>query len=155
MNPPDDSISCLRFSPPSVNNSSFLIAGSWDNNVRCWEIQSSGQSVPKTQQSMQVIIKFKPRSIWSHLTFTSTLEIILLHFNLNSNSQRPSCSTKVLCFLVSFVEENVMVPCEKSRKAWIYLWFWVLYSVTSMGLTETLSEFNFFEFRTTLRFVTS
>ena len=53
-NPPDDSISCLRFSPPSVNNASYLIAGSWDNNVRCWEIQGNGQSIPKTQQSMQV-----------------------------------------------------------------------------------------------------
>ncbi len=53
-NPPDDSISCLRFSPPSVTTTSFLIAGSWDNNVRCWEIQGNGQSVPKTQQSMQV-----------------------------------------------------------------------------------------------------
>ena len=54
-NPPDDSISCLRFSPPSVTNTSFLIAGSWDNNVRCWEIQGNGQSVPKSMQSMQVI----------------------------------------------------------------------------------------------------
>lgn len=51
---PDDSISCLRFSPPSVTNTNFLIAGSWDNNVRCWEIQANGQSEPKTQQSMQV-----------------------------------------------------------------------------------------------------
>jgi len=51
-NPPDDSISCLRFSPPSVQ-STFLLAGSWDNNVRCWEIQLNGTSVPKAQQSMQ------------------------------------------------------------------------------------------------------
>ncbi len=53
---PDDSVSCLRFSPPSTANKNFLIAGSWDNNVRCWEIQSTGQSEPKTQQSMQVRI---------------------------------------------------------------------------------------------------
>jgi len=52
-NPPDDSVSCLRFSPPSIPNTSFLIAGSWDNNVRCWEIQSNGTSVPKSMQSMQ------------------------------------------------------------------------------------------------------
>ncbi len=52
-NCPDDSISCLRFSPPSVNTTTFLIAGSWDNNVRCWEIQANGTSEPKTQQSMQ------------------------------------------------------------------------------------------------------
>ena len=31
--PPDDSISSLEFSPGSIP-STFLIAGSWDNNVR-------------------------------------------------------------------------------------------------------------------------
>lgn len=30
--PPDDSVSCLSFSPPTIP-SIFLIAGSWDNNV--------------------------------------------------------------------------------------------------------------------------
>ena len=50
---PDDSISCLRFSPPALSQNTFLIAGSWDNNVRCWEIQGNGASEPKTQQSMQ------------------------------------------------------------------------------------------------------
>lgn len=30
--PPEDSVSCLRFSPPSLPQI-FLIAGSWDNNV--------------------------------------------------------------------------------------------------------------------------
>ena len=49
----DDSISCLRFSPGTIQ-STFLLAGSWDNNVRCWEITNTGQSVPKAQQSMQV-----------------------------------------------------------------------------------------------------
>ena len=44
---------CLRFSPPTVN-ATFLIAGSWDNNVRCWEIKGDGSSEPKSQQSMQV-----------------------------------------------------------------------------------------------------
>ncbi|TRY72553.1 hypothetical protein TCAL_00993 [Tigriopus californicus] len=49
---PDDSVSCLRFSPPALN-STFLIAGSWDNNVRLWEIQANGTSEPRHQQSMQ------------------------------------------------------------------------------------------------------
>lgn len=30
--PPDDSISCLAFSPGTLQQN-FLIAGSWDNNV--------------------------------------------------------------------------------------------------------------------------
>jgi len=35
--PPSDGISCLAWS--SKNN--YLIAGSWDSQVRCWEVQSS------------------------------------------------------------------------------------------------------------------
>lgn len=46
--PPDDSISKIAFSP----NANYLIAGSWDNNVRCWEVvQDSGQVIAKAQQS--------------------------------------------------------------------------------------------------------
>ena len=48
-NPSDDSISSLSFSPPSVPTN-FLVAGSWDNNVRCWEIApQNGQpsTIPK------------------------------------------------------------------------------------------------------------
>ncbi|KAK9892253.1 hypothetical protein WA026_019054 [Henosepilachna vigintioctopunctata] len=48
--PPDDSISSLAFSP-SVLQQNFLVAGSWDNSVRCWEIEQSGKSVPKSMQS--------------------------------------------------------------------------------------------------------
>ena len=66
-NPPDDSISCLRFSPPSVTTTSFLIAGSWDNNCRCWEIQSNGQSVPKAQQAMQVSKWKRSRASWNQI----------------------------------------------------------------------------------------
>ncbi|KAK7503969.1 hypothetical protein BaRGS_00004701 [Batillaria attramentaria] len=48
--PPDDSVSCVKFSP-GVLPSTFLIAGSWDNKVSCWEVQQSGQTVPKAQQT--------------------------------------------------------------------------------------------------------
>ena len=48
---PDDSISCLRFSPGTIQTT-LLLAGSWDNNVRCWEIDNTGKSIPKAQQTM-------------------------------------------------------------------------------------------------------
>lgn len=48
--PPDDSVSSLAFSPATLPQN-FLIAGSWDNNVRCWEIEQSGKSVPKSMQA--------------------------------------------------------------------------------------------------------
>lgn len=49
--PPDDSISSLAFSPASIQQN-FLVAGSWDCNVRCWEVEQSGKTVPKSMQSM-------------------------------------------------------------------------------------------------------
>jgi len=50
--PPDDSISCLSFSPATIP-SIFLIAGSWDNNVRCWEVdRGTAKTAPKSMQSM-------------------------------------------------------------------------------------------------------
>ncbi|KAI9551497.1 hypothetical protein GHT06_021830 [Daphnia sinensis] len=52
VSPPDESISCLEFSPASIPQN-FLIAGSWDNHVRCWEIDQTGKSIPKSQETMQ------------------------------------------------------------------------------------------------------
>ncbi|KPJ14340.1 mRNA export factor [Papilio machaon] len=49
--PPDDTVSSLEFSPPSVQQT-FLVAGSWDCRVRCWEVEISGKTVPKAAQSM-------------------------------------------------------------------------------------------------------
>ena len=48
--PPDDTLTALRFSPSSVS-STFLTSSSWDNKVRCWEInQMAGTANPKAEQ---------------------------------------------------------------------------------------------------------
>nr|QBH73994.1 mitotic checkpoint protein and poly(a)+ RNA export protein [Thermobia domestica] len=52
ISPPDDSVSCLAFSPAAIPQN-FLIAGSWDNNVRCWEVEQTGKTIPKSMQTMQ------------------------------------------------------------------------------------------------------
>lgn len=59
VSPPDDSISALAFSPVLQQN--YLVAGSWDNQIRCWEITGSTgaastttfQSIPRAQQTHQ------------------------------------------------------------------------------------------------------
>lgn len=51
VSPPDDSISSLAFSPASIQQN-FLVAGSWDCNVRCWEVEQTGKTVPKSMQTM-------------------------------------------------------------------------------------------------------
>ncbi|BBN12217.1 mRNA export factor [Marchantia polymorpha subsp. ruderalis] len=47
VQPPTDGISSLTFSPKA----NYLVATSWDNQVRCWEIQPNGGSVPKAAMS--------------------------------------------------------------------------------------------------------
>lgn len=42
-NAANDGISCIEWSPIA----NHLVAGSWDNEIRCWEVQSTGQAVPK------------------------------------------------------------------------------------------------------------
>jgi mRNA export factor len=49
IHPPDDAISCIRFSPQSIQQT-YLIASSWANDIRCWEIQANGQSIAKAIQ---------------------------------------------------------------------------------------------------------
>lgn len=42
-----DGISCIDWAPKA----NFLVAGSWDNQIRCWEVQSNGTAVPKAATS--------------------------------------------------------------------------------------------------------
>lgn len=43
----NDGISCMEWSPVS----NHLIAGSWDNQIRCWEVSASGQATPRAATS--------------------------------------------------------------------------------------------------------
>ena len=56
VSPPEESVSALVFSPSALPQN-YLIAGSWDNQVRCWEVQQQPNktwiSIPKAQQSHQ------------------------------------------------------------------------------------------------------
>uniref|UniRef100_A0A1B0AIA7 Uncharacterized protein n=1 Tax=Glossina pallidipes TaxID=7398 RepID=A0A1B0AIA7_GLOPL len=51
VTPPKDSVSALEFSPATVQQN-FLIAGSWDSSVRCWEVEQTGKTVPKSMKTM-------------------------------------------------------------------------------------------------------
>ena len=46
--PPGDSVSSLTFS----HNSNLLVATSWNNQVLCWDVQSTGQAIPKAAISL-------------------------------------------------------------------------------------------------------
>lgn len=50
--PPSESVNSLSWSPKG----NFIVAGSWDKTVRCWEVQIANSSVtsqPKAQHTAQ------------------------------------------------------------------------------------------------------
>lgn len=51
VSPPEDTVSALEFSPSTLQQN-FLIAGSWDSSVRCWEVEHTGKTVPKSMKTL-------------------------------------------------------------------------------------------------------
>lgn len=86
--PPDDSISSLAFSPACLPQN-FLIAGSWDNQVRCWEVQQSGQTIPKAQQTHQGSILDVCWSDDGSKVFSASCDKTVKMWDLNSNQAIP------------------------------------------------------------------
>lgn len=82
--PPDDSVSCIEFSPGTLP-STFLIAGSWDNNVRCWEVQQNGQTIPKAQQTHTGPVLDVAWSDDGTKVFTASADKTAKMWDLNSN----------------------------------------------------------------------
>uniref|UniRef100_A0A8C6I741 Rae1 protein homolog n=1 Tax=Mus spicilegus TaxID=10103 RepID=A0A8C6I741_MUSSI len=81
---PDDSIGCLSFSPPTLPGN-FLIAGSWANDVRCWEVQDSGQTIPKAQQMHTGPVLDVCWSDDGSKVFTASCDKTAKMWDLNSN----------------------------------------------------------------------
>ncbi|CAJ0968850.1 unnamed protein product, partial [Ranitomeya imitator] len=82
--PPDDSIACLSFSPPTLPGN-FLIAGSWANDVRCWEVQDNGQTIPKAQQMHTGPVLDVCWSDDGSKVFTASCDKTAKMWDLNSN----------------------------------------------------------------------
>jgi mRNA export factor len=83
--PPDDAVSCLKFSPASVPQT-YLIAGSWANDIRCWEIQSNGQSVAKAMQKHAAPILSCCWSDDGSKVFTASCDKTAKMWDLQANS---------------------------------------------------------------------
>lgn len=84
---PDDSVSSLQFSPATLPNN-YLIGGSWDNNVRCWEMQIQGtqvQSVLRAQQTHQGPVLDVAWSDDGSKVFTASCDKTAKMWDLTSN----------------------------------------------------------------------
>ena len=84
VQPPNDSISSISFSPTA----DFLVAGSWDNCVRCWEVKQSGtllQSEPKAEQQLSGPVLSCCWSADGTKVFTGGCDKTVKMWDLNSN----------------------------------------------------------------------
>lgn len=51
ISPPDDKINALKFSPTTSHTpKTFLIAGSGDRTLRCWEVEEGNRTVPRVMK---------------------------------------------------------------------------------------------------------
>lgn len=143
VSPPEDSISSLAFSPAALQQN-FLIAGSWDNNVRnsivsaylnncfenkfnfvhnwslfcwnvcivkvrCWEVEPTGKTVPKSMQTMDGPVL---DVCWTDVSTINSLHLLV-------TSLLVSFLIKVNCF-VCFQDGTkvMMASCDKQVKCW-------------------------------------
>ncbi|CAF1116902.1 unnamed protein product [Rotaria sordida] len=85
IQPPDDAISCMKFSPASVPQT-YLIASSWANDIRCWEIQSNGQTIAKAMQKHDAPILSCCWSDDGTKVFTASCDKTAKMWDLQSNT---------------------------------------------------------------------
>ncbi|CAF3522790.1 unnamed protein product [Rotaria sp. Silwood1] len=85
VQPPDDAISCMKFSPATVPQT-YLIASSWANDIRCWEIQSNGQSIAKAIQKHDAPILSCCWSDDGTKVFTASCDKTAKMWDLQSNT---------------------------------------------------------------------
>jgi len=81
MNCPNDTISCLTFSP----SNNFLVAGSWNKDACCWDIQSNGVAVPKAKISHNAPILCAAFASDGQRVFTGSCDMTAKQWSLATN----------------------------------------------------------------------
>lgn len=49
---PNDTVQALKFNPANPNVGILLASGSWDNNIRLWQVTPQGTTEPKAEQNV-------------------------------------------------------------------------------------------------------
>lgn len=118
-NPPSDSISSLSFSPVA----NYLIATSWDSQVRCYEIQANGQSAGKAAMSHDKPVLCSAWSSDGSTVFTGQLTLSLsylgrLHLGTWAISWVLECSIhfkRLLVLQVAAIMSRRCGICRQTR----------------------------------------
>lgn len=82
--PPEDTISCMKFSPETIPQT-YLAASSWANDIRMWEIQESGKTIPKAQKTHDQPILSLAWSLDGTKVFTASCDKTAKMWDLQSD----------------------------------------------------------------------
>lgn len=101
--PPTDSVSCMAWSPTA----NILVAGSWDKQLRCWEVSTqNGQTQPKVWLSAFFSLFF--------LSFFAYLVQYILARSLLTFFTVFSCFLLLLSWQAMFAHDAPVLSCAFS-----------------------------------------
>lgn len=115
--PPDDSVSCLQFSP--VGN--LLIGGSWNKQILLWEINNSGAAIPKSMQSHNAPVLCCDFSGDGQTVFSGSCDNTVKAWSLGSNQTQTIAQHQApvkAVFCVSEMNAIVTGSWDKTMKYW-------------------------------------
>ena len=117
QNAASDGISCIAWSPTH----NFLVAGSWDNQIRCWDVQMSGQAVPKAATSHDAPVLCAAWSADGAHVFTGSCDKTAKVWDLASSSHTQVAAHDAPIKNIFWVQEmNTIVTSswDKTIKYW-------------------------------------
>lgn len=132
--PPEDSVSCLKFSPECLPQT-FLIGTSWANDIRLWEIRENGTSLPKSFKTHDGPVMSATWSNDGSKIFTASCDKTVRMWDLNSDQLmqigQHDAPVKIIHHIVRPNYSCVMTGSwDKTLK------FWDLRSPTPLGTIQ-------------------
>ena len=118
VNPPiADGVSSLKFSPKA----NLLVATSWDNQVRVWDVQTNGQAVPKASHQHQQPALCCAWSADGARVFSGGCDNQAKVWDLGSNSQQQVAQHEAPIRHMAWIQEmNVLLTgsWDKTLRYW-------------------------------------
>jgi len=112
-----DGISCVQWSPTA----NFLAVGSWDHQIRVWDVQASGQAVPKAATSHDAPVLCAAWSSDGARVFTGSCDKTAKVWDLASSSHTQVAAHDAPIkniFWVSEINMIVTSSWDKTIKYW-------------------------------------
>jgi len=117
VSPPTDGVSSLSWSP----NANLLVATSWDNQVRCWEVSPQGQSAAKVATTHEKPVLCSCWNATGDVVFSGGVDNQVKMWTLATNQTQQVAAHDAAVRHVAFMPEmNLLVTgsWDKTLRYW-------------------------------------